>query len=258
MSTLTSLPTEILLQIIPQITYSPSTLSSLSLTSIRLNEILSHHEQTLVRAYLSGQSSLSASAILHPGLEINTYADIATLHNRTTALAGLKADWWDLTHRQDVRWLRCSRWAKIYRAGLLVLFSLQDCERQAKDQTPKLRHERQQEQIRQLPATSLACLLFALVGGMALLRAKGPEVLRREHVCHCVLVMDREAHGEDEVKRREMELACEEMLLAHGPNYLFSMIQEGQNVVDEGSEEKEQSVNDLSIQASKSENWAMK
>lgn len=258
MSTLNSLPTEILLQIIPQITYSPSTLSSLSLTSNRLNEILTHHEQTLVRAYLSGQSFLSESAVLHPGLEINTYADIATLHNRTTALAGLKADWWDLTHRQDVRWLRCSRWAKIYRAGLLVLYYLQDAERQTTVQTHKVKHEKQQELVRRLPATSLACLLFALVGGMALLRAKGPEVLRREHVCHCVLVMDREAHGEDEVRRREMELACEEMLLAHGPNYLFSMIEEGQSVEEDGSEKKEQSVDDLSIQAGKSENWAMK
>ncbi|WPH03224.1 Hypothetical protein R9X50_00610100 [Acrodontium crateriforme] len=257
MSTLNSLPTEILLQIIPQITYSPSTISSLSLTSSRFNEILTHHEQTIVKGYLCGQSFLFASAALHPGLKINTYTDIATIHNRTTALADLKAKWWDLTHRQDVRWLRCSRWAKIYRAGLLVLYSLQDRE-QAEEQTRKLKHDIKQEIIRQLPATSLACLLFVLVGGMALLRAQGPAVLRREHVCHCALIMDREAHGEDEVKRREIELACEEMLLAHGPNYLFAMIQEGGSVDVDSSEHTKPSLNDLSIEAIKSDNWAMK
>lgn len=202
--TLADLPAEVVLEIIPRIAYSPIDLLSLCLTCRRFNSLVSHHQISLVRAFKSS-SSLRPALRQFPGLPITGYADLRALHRRLARLDALHARWLHITsHGPELAWLR-GRWETIHKAGLLLLYRLHDCGS----------YEQKTALLASLPATSLACLLFKLGASVKILRVYGPDPIRGTFAAGDVLA------------RSDVELACEEMLLVHGPEFFLALLHHG-------------------------------
>lgn len=128
---LTTLPPELLLNLIPQIPHDPTTLLTLHLTHPLLHSLLLTHEKTLVPAILSKTYSIpshssSCKSPLFPSLQLKSYADLAVLHERTQVLEGLQGGWLRLTcHGPELGWGR-GRWEAVHRVGTLLLWRLGD------------------------------------------------------------------------------------------------------------------------------------
>ncbi|KAF2768334.1 hypothetical protein EJ03DRAFT_314222 [Teratosphaeria nubilosa] len=199
-----NLPAEIWLEIIPHIPYTPTQLTHLRLTNHTLNNLLRTHEHSLVAAITQTQL-LSPTLNLHlfPSLPPKTYADLHTLHRRSATLASLHQKWLHIvTSSEEFHWLE-GRWTSIHKAGLLLLYRLQD--------TPS--HDSKLHLLSSLPSTSLACLLFKLISSIKILRVFGPEPIHLRH-----------ALG-DAPTRSDIELACEELLLQHGPEFFVRLLE---------------------------------
>ncbi|KAH9826531.1 hypothetical protein Tdes44962_MAKER00495 [Teratosphaeria destructans] len=199
-----NLPAEIWLEIIPHIPYTPTQLTHLRLTNRTLNNLLRTHEHSLVAAIRHTQlCSPTLNLHLFPSLIPKTYADLHTLHRRSDTLASLHEKWLHIvSSSEEFHWLD-GRWTSIHKAGLLLLYRLQDTPSQA----CKLRL------LASLPSTSLACLLFKLISSVKILRVFGPDPIHLRH-----------ALG-DAPTRADIELACEELLLQHGPEFFVRLLE---------------------------------
>ncbi|KXT11414.1 hypothetical protein AC579_9875 [Pseudocercospora musae] len=199
-----SLPAEVLLEVIPYIPYTPHGIACLCLTCERLNVLIKHHEHGLVKNIKLLQLSPIALQ-LFPNLQTDTFEGLRTLYQRLDTLEELHAHWLKITGTgPELDWLK-GRWESIHKAGLLLLYRLQDtgsyCNKVAL--------------INALPATSLACLLFKLISSIKILRIYGPDPINGHH------------QAGDVMARSDIELAFEEMLLHHGPEFFIAMLKAG-------------------------------
>jgi hypothetical protein len=202
---LQSLPPEILLEILPHIPYTPSALRSLHLTSTTLHRLLQTHERALVRAIHTLQLPPLSHA-LFPNLPTSTFPGLATLLQRLATLDRLHTQWLRITsHGPDLAWLQ-GRWEAVHKIGLLLLYRLHD----AGD------YARKAALLRDLPAPSLACLMFKLVASVKILRVYGPCPV------HAAFA------GGDVELRGDVELALEEMLLGYGPEFFVALLKAGE------------------------------
>lgn len=199
-----TLPAELLLDIIPYIPFSPQTLSRVSQTNARLNLLIKGHENGLVKDIKRLQIP-STSLRLFPSLQTNTYSGLATLHDRLETLYDLHSEWLRITSNgPELDWLK-GRWETVHKIGLLLLYRLQDTGS----------YLNKVALINGLPTTSLACLLFKLIASIKILRIYGPCPINGHH-----------AAG-DIMQRSDIELAFEEMLLQHGPEFFIAMLKAG-------------------------------
>jgi len=196
-----TLPPEVWLEIIPHIPYSPTNLACICLTCAKLNTLVKKHEHSLVSDIKSAQFPKSNTS-LFPELDVSTYAGLSILHQRLETLDALHSEWLRIVnHGAELHWLK-GRWESIHKAGLLLLYRLQD----AGSYLGKL------ELLHSLPATSLACLLFKLISSIKILRVLGPDPINARHCGNEIMV------------RSDVELAFEECLLQHGPNFFIALL----------------------------------
>lgn len=198
--TLISLPAELLLEIIPHIPYTPHNLQCVCLVCTHFKGLIKDHETSLV-ADIVKQPEIHDSLKLFPGLK-PSYKGLQTLHSRLDVLDGVHDKWLHATsHGPDLSWMK-GRWEAVYKAGLLLLYRLQDISDY--DSKIKLLHT--------LPSTSLACLLFKLISSIEILRIHGPAPIHESF-----------KRGDWEM-RGDIELAFEELLLSHGPSFFIRLM----------------------------------
>jgi hypothetical protein len=254
-SPLTTLPPELLLQIIPLIPHSPSTLRALHETSPDLHALLNTHESTLVAELRANSYSIpsnSTTSPLFPSLPLKTYADLAVLYGRLQVLESLHANWLHLTsHGPELGWLK-DRWEKVHKVGTLLLWRLGDVadfsarsviqgtssetttatesdttEEGAWTTTEvekddlvsqtlaQAAHAAKSDLLHLLPATSLACLIFKCYSAVKILRVHGPDPVHSR------------CGWEDAGFRCEVELAVEELLLVYGAGFFVGLLEAG-------------------------------
>ena len=245
-SPLTTLPPELLLQIIPLIPHSPSTLLALHQTSPDLHALLKTHESTIVAELRANSYSIppnSTTSPLFPSLPLKTYADLAVLYERLQVLDSLHANWLHLTsHGPELGWLK-DRWEKVHKVGTLLLWRLGDVADfsarsvvqetrepeteteagtmgEAKDDVAsqtlaQTAHAAKTDLLHLLPATSLACLIFKCYSAVKILRVHGPNPVHSR------------CGWEDAGFRCEVELAVEELLLVHGAGFFVGLLEAG-------------------------------
>lgn len=196
-----TLPIELWLDIVPHIPYTPSSLTPLRLVNSKLNTLISTHEHTLVRT-IKTQPPLNRSIALYPDLRLHTYVHLNMLQHRSSTLHSLSRTLEQITATEpELKWLT-GRYASIHCAGLHLLYRLQDagC------------YICRVELLQALPGTSLACLLFALVAAIHVLRIRGPEPIRATY-----------GKGDASV-RSDVELALEEVMLERGPGFFLNLL----------------------------------
>jgi len=207
------LPAELILNTIPHISYTPVNLTRLRLVSQKMNALISAHEQGLVSDIKTQQYS-PATLTLFPSLP-HSYAGLRSMHERNRTLNDLHKHWLHVTnHGPDLGWMR-DRWENIHKAGMLLLYRLCDAG-DPTNITPSPTSDptdAQRDLLNLLPATSLACLIFKLYSSIKILRIYGPEPICASY-----------AKGDPEA-RCDVELAFEEMLLRHGPDFFVIMLQ---------------------------------
>lgn len=256
-SPLTTLPPELLLQIIPLIPHSPSTLLALQQTSPSLHALLKTHESTLVAELRANSYSIpsnSTTSPLFPSLPLKTYADLAVLYERLQVLESLHANWLHLTsHGPELGWLK-DRWEKVHKVGTLLLWRLGDVadfaakavivqeatsttsesaeegsrttpsqeekNHLAQSTIAQTAHAAKSDLLHLLPATSLACLIFKCYSAVKILRVHGPDPVHSR------------CGWEDAGFRCEVELAVEELLLVHGAGFFVALLEAGTGVGD--------------------------
>ena len=201
--TFDNLPPEVLLAIIPRTPYSPYNLSCLCLTCRKLNDVIRYHEHGLVKDIKTHQFR-ERTLDLFPGLPDN-YKGLRLLYERFETLEEVHTHWLKIiNHGLELQWLK-GRWEHIHKAGLLLLYRLQDAGE----------YEEKVALMQRLPATSLACLLFKLISSIKILRVYGPEPIKASYIPDDVMV------------RSDVELAFEELLLQHGPDFFVVMLKDG-------------------------------
>lgn len=199
-----TLPAELLLEIIPYIPFTSRNLSHLRLTNTKLHHLVQGHEHGLVKDIKRTQIPLT-SLRLFPSLGTETYSGLSTLHARLSTLDDLHSEWLRITSSgPDLDWLK-GRWESVHKIGLLLLYRLQDTGS----------YPNKVALLNSLPTTSLACLLFKLIASIKILRIYGPCPINGHHAAGDIL------------QRSDIELAFEEMLLQHGPDFFLAMLKAG-------------------------------
>ncbi|KAK5694407.1 hypothetical protein LTR17_024829 [Elasticomyces elasticus] len=220
------LPPELWLNIITLIPYTPTQFSALRLISRHHNELLVRHEKSLA-SRIKAQTFDTPTLQLFPGIAGESYRHLATLHTRLQTLQNLKATWPAITTaggantNRELAWLE-GRYEAVFQVGILLLYRLQDTTSDSPGthihssvEGTLCPHCAKLVLIAGLPAGSLACLLFVLVAGVKILRVHGPEPIHARWF------------KEDIDVRSEVELACEEVLLGHGPAVFMGLLEEG-------------------------------
>lgn len=203
-TSLETLPNELLLEIIPYV-YTPHDLACLCLTCARLNILIKTHEHSLVKTIKKCQNSTTAIRFF-PSLPTATFDDLNVLYTRASTLEDLHEQWLRITsYGPELNWLK-GRWEGVHKAGLLLLHRLQDSGS----------YNYKVALLNGLPSTSLACLLFKLISSIKILRIYGPEPIKGTF------------SAGDIMQRSDIELAFEEMLLQHGPNFFITMLKAGE------------------------------
>jgi hypothetical protein len=176
---------------------------------------------------------------LFPSLHLKDFATLNILHGRLSRLDALHAEWLHITsYGPELVWLR-GRWETIHKAGLLLLYRLQDVSRGETSTTsvseppidahpssispplsagayvPHYPTPAAIALVDSLPAPALACLLFKLVSSIKILRIHGAAPIHGTYAAGDLLV------------RSDVELASEEMLLLHGPEWFLAMLKAG-------------------------------
>ncbi|KAM3416196.1 hypothetical protein BST61_g7802 [Cercospora zeina] len=236
-----TLPPELLLAIIPQITYSPDSILSLLLTSRALHSLIKSHEYSLTRSIASRQIPVHQPENYFPSLDqLTTFANLSTYHTRIETLSNLVENYpaslsSAASNNKSQQCPSCSstttsfllqpRWSTLHKTGLLLLYRLQD--------TRSYCHK--VALLNGLPAISLACILFALLAQNRILRASGTlETLPRiegkrwwESSSGGGGGGGGDVEGNEEanarrkraVEMRETEMVCEELALAEGVGF---------------------------------------
>ena len=200
---LTNLPPEVFLDIVPHIPYDSHNLRALRSTTRRFNRLVTDHEQSLVTA-IKAQQFEPDTLRSFPSLP-HSFNGLSTLHKRLVTLADVHEHWLKITHNgPELHWLR-DRWESSHKAGMLLLYRLHDIKS----------HAAKIELLQSLPTTSLACLIFKLYSSIKILRLYGPEPINLSY-----------AAG-DLIARSDVELAFEETLLTHGPDLFVALLHAG-------------------------------
>ncbi|KAM0712040.1 hypothetical protein Q7P37_011134 [Cladosporium fusiforme] len=216
----TTLPPELILQVIPHIPHDPQDIAALQLTNRHFYDLLTTHETTLVPAIR--KCNYQTAPQLFPSLLLNSYPQLATLHSRLATLTALHDNWLHLTsHGPELNWLR-DRWESIHKAGTLLLYRLRDCSESFDHGNSDAAHAAKVDLLNLLPATSLACLVFKCYSAIKILRVHGPQPV------HATFAKD------DAGTRCEVELALEEMLLEHGAEFFVALLEAGRVGGDKG------------------------
>ena len=210
-----TLPTEILLEIISSVPFTPADFLSLRLTCRRFHDVLTHHEAPIAAA-TRRRTFDAKTTILFPGLHDDSLRNLGRLHARVQTLESVHEHWLKITqHSPQLEWLK-GRFEGVHKAGLLLLYHLQDLRLQKStnaEGSPICEHCQRAAFLRSLPATSLACLLFKLVSSVRILRVHGPEPIA-------------EGWKKGNVgARSDVELVCEELILRNGPWFFLALLQ---------------------------------
>lgn len=248
--TLTTLPIELILEILPYIPYTAAhSLRPLCLTCTSLHRIIVQHEKSLVRSIKTKQA-FHLQLQLFPSLVIDSFKGLDLFYRRLERWEVLRGEWGrivsgggsssttggdddddDGERGLEVEWLQGRRWEGIYQMGGLLLYRLGDYERQQQQQQQQQHQHQQQEQhqheqeerekekysssslIDYLPATSLASIYFHIIASIKILRIYGPDPI---HQRFCA--------GDFGV-RSDVELALEEMLLMYEPEFFLALLE---------------------------------
>lgn len=202
-SSFSSLPPEVLLEIFPQIPYDPTSFLALQLTQKDWHELIHGHEQSIVAAIRRYQYP-ALTLRLFPSLPLS-WRGLSMLHGRLETLAQTHEHWLKITHNgPELHWLK-DRWESVHKAGMLLLYRLYD----------NKTHASKVGMLNGLHSASLACLMFKLYSSIKILRLYGPEPINLSY-----------AAG-DLAARSDVELAFEEMLLTHGPDFFVILLNAG-------------------------------
>ncbi|GAB7350826.1 hypothetical protein MBLNU459_g1360t1 [Dothideomycetes sp. NU459] len=211
-ASLAALPAEILLEAITLVPYTPTSIKSLKLVCRRFNGVVCDYEHSVARSIVQAHFPhrlMDKFPSLSQRSGIN-YAMVEKLHDRLNVLRFIEKNCNDIKERDGKHssWME-TRWIRLQSVGLLLSYRLCDCGG----------HEEQAELLRQLPYTSLAALFCTLMISIQQLRADGPDILHH--------------HSPVQVRafRTEIELACQELLLERGPDYLHRLLEQDQTAI---------------------------
>jgi len=217
-----SLPNEILIDILTMLPWSRAGSRDTRLVCRQFNAVLRDYEHSIACELIRTQFPAS-SRRRFPGLfhtETVNYAVVDQLHNRWSALARVREGCRHVREREGkaAGWMT-PRWIKIQEVGLGLLYRLQDCGKGSNHVVPcsllrssSVCYEDQAMLIKSLPVVSLAVLLFTLFISIHQLRADGPDIIHHQSPVQVPAF------------RAELELACEELMLQHGADYLVSLL----------------------------------
>lgn len=219
---LSSIPTECLIDILSSVDYTESTRSDLRGVCKRFQSTVDSYEHSIVRTIVTQQFDWARRqypSLFSDGMTM-TWSSMDVLFRRISVLSSIKSRC--LIVRQGNA--EHSSWTTyraltFHYAGLLILYRLKDCRKRtplvyhATPLTETATNEGKRALILSLPKASLAILTFTLMMSIHVLRALGPEL-----VLHWVSPPQEDA-------RSEIELACEEVLLRDGPEFLLGLLQ---------------------------------
>lgn len=227
-----TLPPELWLELLPHIPYTPRTHLALHQTCSSLHALITTHEHTLVSAIKATQHTRQTTSDLYPDLALTTYAGLHTLHHRQQTLENLHGQWLHIVTAEnvDLHWLK-GKWEAVHKVGLLLLYRLQDVSSTSEETA----YEARIQLMHALPAPSLACLLFKLISSIKILRVYGPEPIRGTYRNDCLMV------------RSDVELALEELLLLHGPEFFVALLGMDGKEMAKGAERREWAVRFVSL-----------
>lgn len=220
-----TLPSEVLLEIISAVPFSPNNFLSLRLTCRRFHAVLTQHEGPIAKL-TACRTYAPRTLQLFPCLEdtMNSIRTLSRLHTRVTTLEQVHVRWLKITsHSPDLEWLK-GRFEGVHLAGLLLLYHLQDLplrprptatqdDDESGPRLPICTGCQRLHFLRSLPATSLACLLFKLIASIKILRIYGPEPINEAW------------RKGDMASRSDVELVCEELILRNGPWFFLALLQ---------------------------------
>lgn len=244
--TLTTLPIELILEILPYIPYTAAhSLRPLCLTCTSLHRIIVQHEKSLVRSIKTKQA-FHLQFQLFPSLVIDSFKGLDAFYRRLERWEVLRGEWGrivsgggsggsgstgdddddDGERGLEVEWLQGRRWEGIYQMGGLLLYRLGDYQRQQRQQQEQGQQKQQEQEekekeknssslINHLPATSLASIYFHIIASIKILRIYGPDPIHQRFCAGDVGV------------RSDVELALEEMLLMYGPEFFLALLEVG-------------------------------
>jgi len=219
---LSSIPTECLIDILSSVDYTASTRSDLRGVCKRFQSTVDNYEHSIVRTIVTQQFDWAKRQ--YPSLFSNgmtmTWSSMDVLFRRISVLSSIKSRC--LIVRQGNA--EHSSWSTyraltFHYAGLLILYRLKDCRKPILPillepiLTQTATNEGKRAIILSLPKASLAILTFTLMMSIHVLRALGPEL-----VLYWVTPLQEDS-------RSEVELACEEVLLRDGPEFLLGLLQ---------------------------------
>ncbi|KAL1306655.1 hypothetical protein AAFC00_005329 [Neodothiora populina] len=207
---LVRLPTELIIDTITKVEWEQRTLCNLRLVCRNFDDILRSFENTITNALLQSQFP-SSSRNMFPSLfqEASKYSTVSEVQRRWDILGRLEHNCVHIGEREGKQGWMIPRSIKIHSTGLCLLFRLQDVGSGGSQATL----------IRSLPCTSLLVLLFSLTLSLHQLRVNGPDILNSSAPVQCAAF------------RAEMELACLELLLQHGPQFLLSLLEKDSNAM---------------------------
>ena len=227
-SSLSGLPTELFLDIVSNVPYGHTYSKNLQLVCKGFHHLMKRYEHTIAKRVLDEQFPWAHRQF--PALFSHTsdachrahyYRALRTMYTRLATLSCIKSRCRVIRDRgSDCSAWTTSRTIRIHNAGLLILYRLQDCgELAANDERGQAVPgsdsitEDKQALLSSLPAPSLAVLLFTLMMSIHLLRATGPDMV----LYHTTQRAE---------SRSEIELACEEVILRDGPEFLLGLLQD--------------------------------
>ncbi|KAL9532245.1 hypothetical protein SMMN14_04422 [Sphaerulina musiva] len=260
--TLTTLPIELILEILPYIPYTAAhSLRALCLTCTSLHRIIVQHEKSLVRSIKTKQV-FHLQLQLFPSLVIDSFKGLDTFYRRLERWEVLRGEWGrivgggsgggsggatgddddddddddDGRRGLEVEWLQGRRWEGIYQMGGLLLYRLGDYQRQQEQEQEQQQQEQQQHHQHQhekekrekekekekYPSSSLIDHLPAT--SLASIYF---------HIIASIKIL--RIYGPDPIHQRfcagdvgvrsDVELALEEMLLMYGPEFFLALLE---------------------------------
>ncbi|KAF2153112.1 hypothetical protein K461DRAFT_267752 [Myriangium duriaei CBS 260.36] len=217
-ASLDGLPAEILIDILSEVNYGPSLRTDLRLVNRRFKEVTDSYEHCIAGKILASQFAWAPRQF--PGLlggdargaKKPGWKELATVFHRTAVLTNIKSRCKVIREGRSEHsaWTTC-RAITFHHTGLLLLYRLSDCKS----------HAEKAALIQSLPASSLAVMLFTLMVSVHLLRAIGPSM---------VLYWTDPPLTEE--SRSDIELACEEVLLRDGPDFLLGLLMHDMKAIE--------------------------
>lgn len=128
---LANLPTEILLETISLVPYTPSSIQSLQLVCRRFDAIVRNYEHSIagsiIRNNFPHQTLRKFPSVIQKHGDA-TYATVGELTSRLQVLHDIEKSCYDIRERagKQAGWME-TRWIQLQGVGLLLLYRLHDC-----------------------------------------------------------------------------------------------------------------------------------